>query len=432
MAMRSSLFRRATVLVTLLGCCGCAIPSHVHSPENAAAAKEARDVMVEYGKGSPKMYAAMLANLERFKVEEEYLLAELAANVSQSLATSLPSMPWSGVKTRVDTALGEVRKLRDDFPATLAAAAAAPGAADAKTLKERLDAARAAVKAAKKNVTDWNASVAVLQESLRHLIVSGSARSGAASLRSVGDAIAAVKDTPVEYFDADGKKVTESIGDVLRQRIPTSLTALRSADGRKSLVDALPDAPGLELVIASLGLELAELEQRRAEAHLADVAALTELLEDASAQLEIAEALLRPTAEWFAGTTMGRPRPGENVFVDVRGARAQARDHQSDPAMVLAGINQISGYLYDLRTVAVGESIVTRVSHTTAVAIARLEHARSIRASSFNDVQYQAVIRSGLDGLAAYHAGGLKAEDVANIIRFAQALGVGVIAGKVN
>ena len=43
----------------------------------------------------------------------------------------------------------------------------------------------------------------------------------------------------------------------------------------------------------------------------------------------------------------------------------------------------------------------------------------------------QALIRSGLDGLAAYHAGGLKPEDIANLIRFAQAVGVAVIAGGV-
>jgi hypothetical protein len=218
------------------------------------------------------------------------------------------------------------------------------------------------------------------------------------------------------------------VADVLKGRVPALLQGLRSSDGQKSLLEALPNAPGLELVIVNLGLELAELEQRRAQAQRADAAALVELLGDVSAQLAVAETLLKPVAGWLAGTNPDRgvrPPDNDNIFTSIEA------DRVSKEGTLLNRINSTSGYLVSIREVAVAESIVTRVSSTSTVAIARFAHVRSIRESSINDVQYQALIRTGLDGLAAYHAGGLKPEDVANLIRFAQAVGVAVIAGGV-
>ena len=423
--MTNRVLVRTAVLLIFVASSGCAIPSHIHSPANANAAREARDAMIEYGKGAPKMYSAMLANVDRFKAEEEWLLSELAANVSDSLVTKLPSMKWSAVGKRADGTLEKIGDLRRDF--AKAVGAAAPAAAAAK-LEAQVVAAREAVKRAKQNVTDWNASVAVLQASLLQLVVSGSAQSGPKSLTSLSDAISTVGNKQAEYFDADGKKVTQSVAEVARGRVPALLLGLQSGDRQKSLLEALPDAPGLELVIVNLGLELAELEQRRTQAQRADAAALLELLEDMSAQIAVAETLLKPVATWIAGSdpALGARPPGDdNVFTSIEAVRASTEGRPLDR------IDSTSLYLVWLREVAVAESIVTRVSSTSTVALARFAHTRSIREASINDVQYQALIRSGLDGLAAYHAGGLKSEDIANLIRFAQAVGVAVIAGGV-
>ena len=55
----------AALVIAFLASSGCSIiPSHLHSSASADAAKEARDAMVEYGKGSPKMYSAMLSNVD--------------------------------------------------------------------------------------------------------------------------------------------------------------------------------------------------------------------------------------------------------------------------------------------------------------------------------------------------------------------------------
>jgi hypothetical protein len=85
-----------------------------------------------------------------------------------------------------------------------------------------------------------------------------------------------------------------------------------------------------------------------------------------------------------------------------------------------------------VREEAIAESILSRVRTLAPLAIARLNHENSILISNINDQEYQALIQSGVAGLVAYHDGGLTAQDVANVINFAQAVGVGVIAGRVK
>ena len=63
---------------------------------------------------------------------------------------------------------------------------------------------------------------------------------------------------------------------------------------------------------------------------------------------------------------------------------------------------------------------------------ARLAHEESILDSQVNDVAWRSVIRSGVIVLDQYEQGGFTAQDAANIISIAQAIAVGVIAGRVQ
>ena len=90
------------LLMIVLCIPGCSLlPSHLHNEANANIALKADSEMAEYAKNAPNMYAAMLANLDKFKVEEEYLLTELAANFHTALITKLPTMTWKDFLTRI-------------------------------------------------------------------------------------------------------------------------------------------------------------------------------------------------------------------------------------------------------------------------------------------------------------------------------------------
>ena len=54
----------------------------------------------------------------------------------------------------------------------------------------------------------------------------------------------------------------------------------------------------------------------------------------------------------------------------------------------------------------------------------------SIRRSAINIREREMLVAHGLDGLTAYHAGGIKPEEVANFFRAAQSIAVGVLAGR--
>jgi hypothetical protein len=54
----------------------------------------------------------------------------------------------------------------------------------------------------------------------------------------------------------------------------------------------------------------------------------------------------------------------------------------------------------------------------------------SIRLSAINIREREMLVAHGLDGLAAYHAGGLKPEEIANFFRAAQSIALGVLAGR--
>jgi hypothetical protein len=429
-------------LVGLLGLAGCSfIPSHIHNEAKASAARQARDAMAEYGKNAPKMYSSMLANVDRFKGEEVYLLAELAANASDSLVTKAPSMTWEELSKEITNKVKELDELKVSLGATAATTTAERASilAKAKSLEERVAAARAALKAAKEDVTSWNASIALIRDAIEQLPASSSSLNGSAALQDVQAAIEAAASRKIEFVDADGNTVTESVSDIVQKRIPGLLESLQEPGVDGSLLGKLPDAPGLQLVLATLGLELAQVEQRRAEVRLERIAQTVEVLDDAQVQIAVAGKLLRPAQQWVAEIAGTAPR--SNAFESISRARLQARavfpssttepkEAQCQP--VLSAINSASLTLVNLRDVVVGESILARVSNATPVALARIEHTRSIVESSINDRQYQALISSGLAGLVAYHEGGLTSEDVANVIRFVQAVAVGVLAGRVD
>jgi gas vesicle protein len=401
--------------------------------------------MTEYAQNSPKMYSTMLANVERFRAEEEYLLTELTTNFSDSLVTKAPSMTWGALQVRVSgdpksleaqlgtlkTSLGQNAEsiYADDKNARQ----------DLKTLAERVAAARSAVAAAKDQITSWNASIALLRDAIQRLpaaVKSSSATRGAADLKT---AIESAASRQIEYVDADGKTVKDTVSDVVRKRVPDLLDRLKEpGEDKKTLLSLLPDAPGLGLVLANLGLELAQAEQRRAQLRLEWCAAVAEVLDDALVQIRVAETLVESSKKWLSDARLDAQ---SNAFEGVLRARMQARamlsqvkgePRKADFQPVLSAINAASGELVNLRDIILAESITARVSSTTHVALARLEHIRSITESSINDSQYQALIRSGLAGLVRYHEGGLTSEDVANVIRLVQAIAVGVLTGKVD
>src|SRR5262249_56289661 len=122
--------------------------------------------------------------------------------------------------------------------------------------------------------------------------------------------------------DAGGATVKTSVSEIVQKRVPALLESLNGSGGDGAVVKALPDAPGLQVVLATLGLELAQVEQRRAQVRLERIAQTIEVLDDAQVQLAVADKLLDPAKTW--ADALARTSPRSNGFVDLSRARVRA------------------------------------------------------------------------------------------------------------
>lgn len=415
-------FRTMTLLLlmTVLAASGCAMmPSHVHNDANAKTALQVQTYMADYAKNSPNMYMAMLSNLEKFKVEEEYLLTELATNYYSSLITQLPTMTWTKFSERIE----ECQKMIGEFQEKVLREAKKRKwvEEEAKDAKQAVEAAKKRVEEAKKTVTAWNAYVAFIQQGFRNIPKDYSQLNKDTDIQTLMQVVDDAKKKEITYMDANGGEKKTTIREVLKDRMPSK------EDWQKFKV--LPDAPGITLLIMNMGLELAQIRQKKAESELARFNSRAALFEDAYILQELSMQLLKE-----AKKTAGRREKGGTPFATIADVRQRAlksisagrfNDFTNDN-------NTIANVLLALRKETLAESIMARNQSLFDVTLARLDHQDSIYESIAGDAAWQAVIRSGIEGMAAYHQSGFSAEDAANIIRIAQTIALAFIAVGTN
>jgi len=148
-------------------------------------------------------------------------------------------------------------------------------------------------------VTAWTKMIETYQTALIKL--PGSLPDLAAKATGTTSLANAVKDIQAKATSG-GKLSAEEIKEIgeLLNKIPNEL--------RAKVENQLQEAPGIAIRILGLGLELAELEKKRAESRLADIALKREIYEEAFVDTRIAEILL---ADIHGNETGGLLRPEE-------------------------------------------------------------------------------------------------------------------------
>ncbi len=377
--------------------------------------------MDTYSKNAPTMYEAMSANVERFKSEEESLLLDFTSNTTETLVTADATIMTGGyLATRQNKTAECVARFTGGPPVSSnfwpycndavitrlkADIQKVQGQSTPQDLKTAIATEQAKSDQLKGEVDKWNEDVALMHLVIQQLPDTNQKVSKVESLAAFGNAAKTLKDQPLDYVDSEGKKQTTTVGDVL------ITDAKQVVESPSSVMTALPDAPGVDLEIVNLGLGLLKLKQAAAQAQLAQSRAVRNVLVQADAELATAQKLLT-----------GNPVIAENTVVTDQ-IRQDIQDKD---------LEQVSADLIEVRKEAVAEGIVQRVATFLPLSVARLSHLKSITDSQINDQQYQVVVHSGINGLVAYHEGGLTSQEIANVISFAQAVGVGVLAGRVH
>ena len=417
----------AALSMVLIG--GCTIVSHLHDPSRLKVAEEASKELSAYQEEAPEMYAAMLRNLERFKQEEDALMAELAASADTAFITTLPTATGQNLREDREKLKAEIgtlrRKIQDDVKAYFAEKEQAE--ASKKEVKGEVEDFKNEVRDAEKDLTDWNAQVAFFQELIPKVPkLTKELKNDKASFGDVFEKFGEVVDTEVTFLDAKGETIT--------RKISAFLDSSEKKDPRKVFrrLSSGLEAPGLALELATLGLQLAQNEQKRVDAQLTYLRQRATLMQDTMLVTELATALL----DKAAGSTRVLPDDKSMVQFVARervdapqvwsatiGSDITEEKKKKIPKIAYTWqevVNGVHNTLVGLRYHAVARSMVSRQSAFYTLERSRLAHQRSISRSKLADEAWNALVKSGLESLVAYERGGFKPEHLANFLRLAQ------------
>lgn len=403
----------------ILPSCGM-LPSHLHNPSREASAVESQQLMKEYAQKAPGMYDAMLENLELFKLQEDFLLAELTKNYESSLATKGPSKSWVDFIKELellefeantfDTRIAnEVTNFLNEMGINIT---------ESKLAAKKVEEAQKAVEQMRKTVDQWSQLNALLRDAFARLPdvlkeLQQEDKQDGGSLEKIADSLNKLGKTKISYVNSKGNKEEKEINKI----VVNTASLFR----KSNISSTLPNAPGIDLIILNLGLELAEVEQKKAKAKLDSLVARASLFEEAL--------IIRNVTKLLISNAINKAR----AFTDSTPLRSILRQYndRNNEAKIEITNNIISSVLFTVRIASLSQSLLARSKASLRLGLARLNHHDSIVKSSINDEAWQAVIRSGIAGLVSYHMAGWSEEDTANLVRSAQAIALGVVSAGV-
>ncbi len=450
----ASVVLAAMLIPLVLTSYGCSfLPSHIHDSDRAARTAKLATLVDQYGEKSPGIYDTLLKSSRTVASEQDKVLAGLTANRSEAVTDQLPFKTGKSLAAFSHGLCSSLNNSRTNLTAAVDSYLREKVGTDqsAKTTQEAIKAAQQKVAVAQEDVTNWNAAIAVLETGVAQLPSADQTKPDTqqSGLGSLEKTVQAAGDKQVQYVDANGKTQTKKISDILKDQIDVT------GSGGKPVLN-LPDAPGATLTILNLGVQLANVQKQAAEAKLSQLARRLQLYERVEAENELAYALLSDTGDSCQAQLPALIVPADRSFIiqvslladeghaaELAAAEAakstaadgeQQRQDQLIPELQLSNSRVLAlvSDLVKLRKLAIAQAVATRTSVDLTVNEPRLAHEESILDSQVNDVAWRTVIRSGVVVLDQYEQGGFTSQDAADIVSIAQAIAVGVIAGRVK
>ena len=380
--------RLAVLPAVVLWLSGCgALPSHFHDETAAALTVKLQTEFAAYRQDQTSVYSNMAANIASFQTEEDELLSRFATNVQTALITRAPALTWNKLDKEIENTKKDRSKFHQALLEQMQKDLVQLGVAKAElaTTEEAISKLKKEIKHKKDETKKWGDSIEILQKAIAKL---------PADIEALG------------RMDAS----LDLIGDI--------------QDLKDKLSLSIADAPGIAIRILELGLELAELKKRNAENKLVGLRLRDEMYQEAFVYSRIAEILLQEADDMSALAEDENKRDTPVVVSILRIKESTG----PDPQDVLDSTDRMTSRLYALRAYATAKWFVLYQESSLPVRLARLAHQDSVTESHENDRAWQALIGSGIDALVDYHKGGVKKEDIANIVRLAQSIALFIIA----
>jgi len=383
-----------------------------YDPTNDELARKTREAFIEFSKGDANVFETMVSNTLSMKDATLAHLYELNQQGTRDTANLIPLLTWRDLREK------HVRRTQQEFrEAYDSARTILNSGAGTNDLKEALAAAKTDLATIK---TDREKKASELGQETPDL------KELKDSLEKLKDALAASK-TPVRSLSDLGSAFTN---------LKSVWTNIASVKSLWDETEKYTHAPGLQLTILDVAVARQQVKVDRLKLELKEAKGVETRAERIEQRLELVwkdgdvnangEAKDGLFGQVYAGIK-NVPDQDERVLETIGRLAKQAKNEVGTPLKATIQLRDLLDVLGRYVSLA-GYQKYLLLSDAIEAGVDR--HLFSIRRSALNTNEREVLVGYGLDGLAAYHAGGLKPEQIANFFRAVQAIAVGVLAGK--
>lgn len=408
----------------------------LHDPVNDELAKKTRDAFKEFSKGDANVFDTMISNTLTLKTATLNRLQELNRQASGDKINQLPLMTWKEFLTEVeDTQKGYLRVYKAAH-AILDEAMNQPVdplLQTAPDLKTALAAAKEKLKALQKVQEDKQNELNTTAPKLEEL---------KKSLDKLRDEIG-VSTKPIKHL-SDLSEFSH---------LETVWSTITSLKDWFELAKKASNTPGLQLTLLEMGVQHQQAEVDRLKLQIEKAESAAKILERMDKRLtavwgsgeldedrRLSQGLFKqvyanidplcktgcpPQLQRFVNSS----NSGEQILVTIGKLAKAARDEVGTELVATTQLRDLLDVLGRYVTLVGYQKYLLLADAVEAAADTQLF---AIRLSALNTKDREALVSNGLDGLAAYHSGGLRPEQIANVFRAVQSIAVSVLAGRVE
>jgi hypothetical protein len=415
----------------------------LHDQANEELAKKTRDAFAEFSKADDNVFETMISNTLAIKAATLEHLYELNRQRRQAAINVIPVKKWTQF-------LSDVDRTQKEFMDTYNAARLIleSDAHSNQTPPGSLPDMKSALADAKKRADELTAEKAEKEAGFK--TEEKKLEDLKKSLEGVRDAVAA------------SAKPVKKLADLAAfQNLKTAWSGVQEVRAWLDEAEKAANAPGLQLLILDLGVRQQQFK----------VDSLRLDIEEAEANQKIAKRIEgRLKIVWEDASVDANGRLQKGLFGQIYGnlrpcppgaacpftEQCDAGALCSEPLLTDQMMSQqVLETVGILATAAQGE--VGKPLHATqhlrnlldvlgryvslvgyhqyllladTIEAGTNKHLFAIRRSALNTRNREMLVGHGLEGLATYHAGGLKPEEIANFFRAAQSIAIGVLAGR--
>jgi len=407
--------------------------THIHVPADATLANGLKEDFSKVTANDSNIYSAMLDNKEQMEAKEQLRLESLLKEKGVALANQVYTKKWEEIQTelvRKEVGLTEQLKVIDQNLNDIDNRLKEIGNKKEINNNTLIEAKELLNKAAKEQ-NQWFARHELFRQSLEKIAEKAVDEESDANLdtaKTIQKARDEILNSEITIIVVDnngkvgeGKQNIKTILEIDEENMDKDrfINLIKANSGNLFDPEA---APGIKIIILGLAVDLADKELKRNKLDLDYLQEVINILEEKKESTSNVNETIEiiGTAKYIITDEINEKhfKKGDTVLETINILRKDDAEKES----VQDAFKAIGIY---------SKAMMNDDVLLQELQLAMLDHEYSIKLSSINAQEHEALISRGLQGVAAYHEGGITPETIANFLRAAQAVALGVIGAGV-